>query len=127
METEFQQRKLEPQDRKIIIIPDKPDKFPDVRQDQGKGISILHLEGDNGLEQSKTPFKRRIEQDKDEPMRARPIPETTIPITPWKDHQLNPLRRMKYYFNKKERFNSRLYFYKYIWFILKYTLYLYRF
>lgn len=107
------------QDRKIIIIPYKPDKFPDVRQDQGKGISYIQSEGDNVVEASKTPDKQRIEQDKDEPMRVRPIPETTIPITPWKDHQLNPLRRTKYYFNKKEHFNSRLYFYKYIWFILK--------
>ena len=87
--------KLEPQDRKIIIIPDKPDKFANLSDEREKGISYIHFKGDNCLEQNKTPDKQKNEPDKDELMRARPIPETTIPITPWKDHQLNQLRRTK--------------------------------
>lgn len=85
--------KLEQQDRKIIIIPDKPDKFPDVRQDHKKGISYIHSEGDNGLEQSKTPAKQKNEPDTEPYVKATLIQLVEIPYTPCRDHSLNPRRR----------------------------------
>jgi len=58
-----------------------------------RAYQYIPPEGDNGLEQSKTPVKQKNEPDTEPDVKTRLILPVKIPFTPWRDHPLNPLRK----------------------------------